>query len=175
MRLSHAGRTTVVLAAICAALLGICLAIIDDSAAPVDEQPTTSLAAQGLQAVNAMPASLPALQSYSAIWLKPLFSPSRSPDPTLTGHAVNSSGLTLTGVVITANLRVAFFKRPDNTVVIGKENQSLPDGWKVTHINPRSVQTERGVEQRTLALPLPASAAPLRSADPSFDQKIAPQ
>lgn len=175
MKLSRAGGSTVALAVVCAALLGICLEIIDDSTAPLDERPATSLVAQGLQPVNDMPAPLAALQSYSAIWLKPLFTPNRSPDPTSTRPAVNSSGLTLTGVVITANLRVAFFKRTDSTVVIGRENQSLPDGWKVTRINPRSVQTERGIEQLTLALPLPAAAAPLRSADPPFDLKAAPQ
>jgi general secretion pathway protein N len=171
MKRSGAGTSTCVLGVMCFALLGVLLAILDSGADPVYAPPIPAPAAQAPQTAPGTPDPPPSLQSHSAIWLKPLFSPGRSPDPTPAPQVATNSGLTLTGVVITEKWRVALFRQHGSTVIVGKEHQPLFEGWSVVRIDPRSVQLARGAEQLTVSLPPPGAPPTPRTADPP----VAPQ
>jgi len=101
------------------------------------------------------------MQTYSAIWLKPLFNPSRAPERGAT-VSVKSSGLAewvLTGTVITPTFRVALFKSSGKTLA-AHEGQTLSQDWQVSSIEPRKVTVTKGATEQTFQLPVARSQPP---------------
>jgi general secretion pathway protein N len=107
------------------------------------------------------------LQSLSATWQTPLFSTDRSPDRS-TGQArvSNLAGLSLTGVMIDGELRVALLKRTDGPPLKIHQGQALPNGWVLDSLTPMQARFSSDGRTQTLSLraprlPPPSSAPPI--------------
>ncbi|HEX8595804.1 MAG TPA: hypothetical protein VF682_21390 [Pseudomonas sp.] len=105
------------------------------------------------------------LQSLSATWQAPLFSTDRSPDrSTAQAQVSNLSGLTLTGIMIDGDLRVALIKRIDGPPLKIHQGQSLPNGWTLEKLSP--MQADFSSDGRTQSLFLRALRLPPPSTTP---------
>ncbi len=128
-------------------------------------EPAPSASASASAKVLAAPQA--SLDSLAGTWQAPLFSTDRSPDRAIGQAAVSSlSSLTLTGIVLDGDLRVALLKRADGPPLKVHQNQTLPNGWRLEHLTPRDarfVQDGRSqtLSLRALRLPPPSSTAPI--------------
>lgn len=105
------------------------------------------------------------LQSLSATWQAPLFSTDRTPDRSAEkAQASNLAGLTLTGILIDGELRVAMIKRADGPPLKVHQGQALPNGWKLEKLS--AMQAEFSSEGRTQTLSLRALRLPPPSNTP---------
>jgi general secretion pathway protein N len=105
------------------------------------------------------------LQSLSTTWQAPLFSTDRSPDrSTQQAQASNLAGLTLTGVMIDGDLRVALIKRADGPPLKIHQGQALPNGWTLDKLTP--LQADFSSDGRTQSLSLRAPRLPPPSNTP---------
>ena len=107
------------------------------------------------------------LDSLAGTWQAPLFSPDRSPDRAVGQGAVSSlSSLTLTGIVLDGDLRVALLKRADGPPLKVHQDQTLPNGWRLEHLTPRDARfvldgRSQTLSLRALRLPPPSSTPPI--------------
>ncbi|WPO00201.1 hypothetical protein [Pseudomonas sp. MUP55] len=107
------------------------------------------------------------LDSLAATWKTPLFSPDRSPDHAVVqAQAASLSGLTLTGVLINGELRVALLKRSDGPPLNLHQGQSLPNGWKLDSLTATHAEfSSQGRSQRLALyaprLPPPSTTPPI--------------
>jgi len=112
-------------------------------------------------------AATPSLQSLANTWQRPLFSPDRSPDhATAKTAAATLVGLTLTGVLIQGDLRVAWFKPNDGPALTLHQGQSLPNGWRLENLTSVHADfTFQGHRQRIERveprLPPPSTTPPI--------------
>ncbi|MGZ9707097.1 hypothetical protein ACXX81_13885 [Pseudomonas sp. GNP013] len=107
------------------------------------------------------------LDSLAGTWQAPLFSPDRSPDRAV-GQAETSSlsSLTLTGIVLDGDLRVALLKRADGPALKVRQGQTLPNGWVLEHLDARTARfvldgRTQTLSLRALRLPPPSSTPPI--------------
>lgn len=105
------------------------------------------------------------LQSLAQTWQAPLFSTDRTADRSV-GKAQASSlaGLTLTGIMIDGELRVALIKRTDGPPLKIHQGDALPNGWKLEKLT--AMQAEFSSEGRTQTLSLRSLRLPPPSQTP---------
>jgi general secretion pathway protein N len=107
------------------------------------------------------------LQSLSGTWQAPLFSTDRSADrSTQQAQVSNLAGLTLTGVMIDGDLRVALIKRADGPPLKVHQGQALPNGWKLEALSPTQADFSsdgrtQSLNLRALRLPPPSNTPPI--------------
>lgn len=150
-----------------AAALGLGIAII---ACGVGSCPEWLPAQARLNPAEGLAKSLVAptvtLQNLAISWQTPLFSTDRSPDPS-TAHIVsNLTGVTLTGVLINVDLRIAMLKRADGSTLDVHQGQTLPNGWTLQTLTPtHATFSSQGRTQRlslhALRLPPPSLTPPI--------------
>ncbi|MEE8534687.1 MAG: hypothetical protein V3S45_01505 [Kiloniellales bacterium] len=108
--------------------------------------------------------SMPPIDTFDAILLRPIFSPTRSP-PSEAGPAEEVVGgdlsFALKGIIIGSNERVALFRPNDGTKIVRVSQGSRLAGWTVVAIEPNQVTLERG-EARKVMEPSFDSPAPKR-------------
>jgi len=105
------------------------------------------------------------LESLAQTWQAPLFSTDRTPDRSVgKAQASNLAGLTLTGIMIDGELRVALIKRSDGPPLKIHQGQALPNGWTLETLTPN--QAEFSSEGRTQTLSLRALRLPPPSQTP---------
>ncbi|HEX5326074.1 MAG TPA: hypothetical protein VFW75_05360 [Acetobacteraceae bacterium] len=93
------------------------------------------------------------LEQYSVVWERPLFSPSRTPEPAATGESGSSGDLQLTGVIILPGLKMAILhdKRTgkDYRAIAGQPSRGSP---VLVELHPRSAVVESGGSRLQLRL-----------------------
>lgn len=107
----------------------------------------------------ALPQSSPITQ-FVEVWQRPLFMSDRKPVAVADGDdsASNIGDLELTGIIMTAGLRIALLhdKGKDVTVRV-KEGSPLSDGhWTLATLKPRSAVFDNGGDHRELTLKVAA-------------------
>jgi general secretion pathway protein N len=148
-----------------AAALGLVIAGIvsgvADSPDWLPEAAPRSLAEQ----TKAQAAPSATLQSLAQTWQAPLFSTDRSPDRSVgKAQAANLAGLTLTGIMLDGELRVALIKRADGPPLKIHQGDALPNGWKLEKLT--AMQADFSSEGRTQTLSLRALRLPPPSQTP---------
>ncbi|WMD20208.1 hypothetical protein RAS12_26965 [Achromobacter seleniivolatilans] len=105
------------------------------------------------------------LQTYSAIWERPLFSEQRKPDfQSAAPTDVPPPGvddLTLTGVILAPPMRRAWLKQRGGQILSLKEGDLLPNGWSLIRIEDRKIEISYGAHRHILtisSLRLPTSS-----------------
>lgn len=98
----------------------------------------------------------PSLESFAATWEAPLFSTDRSPDrATRQVQVTNLAGLTLTGVMIDGDLRVALIKRADGPPLKIHQGQALPNGWTLDSLTATQARFTSDGRVQLLSLQVP--------------------
>jgi general secretion pathway protein N len=152
----------IALAIVLALLIALIASGTADSPDWLPEGTPRNLADRGDKTHAAPKASL---QSLSATWQSPLFSTDRTPDrSTAKAQATNLAGLTLTGVMIDGDLRVALIKRADGPPLKIHQGQALPNGWTLEKLTP--TQADFSSDGRTQTLSLRALRLPPPSQTP---------
>lgn len=149
-----------------AAVLSLTIAgIVSGIADSPDWLPEQAPRAQDNRAAKAHAAPSATLQSLAPTWQAPLFSTDRTADRSV-GKAQASSlaGLTLTGIMIDGDLRVAMIKRADGPPLKVHQGESLPNGWTLEKLTP--LQAEFSSDGRTQSLALRALRLPPPSTTP---------
>ena len=82
------------------------------------------------------------------------------------GTVSSLSSLTLTGIVLDGDLRVALLKRADGPPLKVHQDQTLPNGWRLEHLTPRDARfvldgRSQTLSLRALRLPPPSSTPPI--------------
>ncbi|EKT4464719.1 general secretion pathway protein GspN [Pseudomonas putida] len=97
-------------------------------------------------------------------WAHPLFAPDRQPDLSVPGEQVPVlSGLTLTGVVLSAGAKLAYLRegaQPAHKVELGA---TLGSGWTLSHLTATTATFTRNAQTYTLSLPVPRLPAPSKA------------
>ncbi|KTC21577.1 general secretion pathway protein GspN [Pseudomonas marginalis ICMP 9505] len=107
------------------------------------------------------------LESLAGTWQAPLFSPNRSPDRAVNQTEVSSlSSLSLTGIVLDGDVRVAMLKRADGPPLKVHQGQALPNGWLLENLTPRNARfvldgRTQTLSLTTLRLPPPSTTPPI--------------
>ncbi|MGK9418329.1 hypothetical protein ACSSUR_19570 [Pseudomonas cedrina] len=115
------------------------------------------------------------LESLAGTWQTPLFSPDRSPDRTVGQASASSlSSLTLTGIVLDGDLRVALLKRADGPPLKVHQNQTLPNGWRLEQLTPREARFVLDGRTQTLSLRAPRLPAPSTNPPITLPHESAP-
>ncbi len=152
------------LAGLLTLIIAATLGGLADSPDWLPEQPPRSPQDAGGKAHVAPSASL---QSLSGTWQAPLFSTDRSADrSTAQAQVSNLAGMSLTGVMIDGDLRVALLKRADGPPLKVHQGQALPNGWKLEKLTPTQADfTSQGRTQslnlRAPRLPPPSNTPPI--------------
>jgi general secretion pathway protein N len=151
-----------------AIVLGLLIALIlSGTADSPDWLPETAPRQVGEDSAKAQSAPGTTLQSLSATWQAPLFSTDRTPDrSTAKSQASNLAGLTLTGIMIDGDLRVALIKRADGPPLKIHQGQALPNGWTLEKLTPTQADFSsdgrtQTLSLRALRLPPPSSIPPV--------------
>lgn len=152
------GRATALLAAICAVLAAV--VVVEAYTSPdMPTPPVTAPAAAEGEAVD-LPGQVYEAKppdSYAEIAARPVFSPSRRPQPADARNAGSGSksghdNLMLAGVIMGANKRLAMIEtKKTPSVVVVREGQ-IVEGWTVETIQPEKVVISQGVEAFELLL-----------------------
>jgi general secretion pathway protein N len=125
----------------------------DDPAAPEALPPLRAAA---------MPPTSP-LNRYAEVWQRPLFMADRKPAAVADtdDSSSNIGDLELTGIIMTADLRMALLRdRGKETTVRVKEGSALADGhWTLASLTPRSAIFDNGGQRRELTLKVAAPEA----------------
>jgi general secretion pathway protein N len=107
------------------------------------------------------------LDSLSNTWKTPLFSTDRAPDAAVRqagAQATSLAGLTLTGVVIDGDTRIALLKQSGGKGLKVRQGDRLPNGWTLEQLDP--AQARFGLDGRSEMLRLPAPRLPAPSTTP---------
>ncbi len=129
--------------------------------------PAPALDARADASAKILVAPTASLESLAGTWQAPLFSPDRSPDRAVGTAAVSSlSSLTLTGIVLDGDLRVALLKRADGPPLKVRQDQTLPNGWRLEQLTPREARfvldgRTQTLSLRALRLPAPSTTPPI--------------
>jgi general secretion pathway protein N len=109
-----------------------------------------------------MPPTSP-LNRYAEVWQRPLFMADRKPAAVADtdDSSSNIGDLELTGIIMTADLRMALLRdRGKDTTVRVKEGSALADGhWSLASLTPRSAVFDNGGQRRELTLKVAAPEA----------------
>lgn len=115
------------------------------------------------------PPSVPPLDQYAGVWQRPLFSPTRSPEPVAGSGGAASSDLELTGVILLPDLKLAIVhdkaNNKDYRVTLGQPSR---DGPALIELHPRSAVIDASGSRVTLQLvpgPSPGDDRPPQAAD----------
>lgn len=108
---------------------------------------------------NSVLVSAQPLETYSETWTRPLFNPTRQPDPGKTVPVENAiapplDGLKLTGVVFSHGLKIALLKDADGRSFNVREGQALPNGWIIETIESRKIHLVYEQIRQSLAIPV---------------------
>ncbi|WP_458070405.1 hypothetical protein [Rhodanobacter sp. BL-MT-08] len=101
-----------------------------------------------------LPTPLP-LESFALVWQKPLFSPDRKPIARVADGGTSLGDLSLTGIILTADLHMALLhdKNGDRQIRL-REGEALPDGSvKLVEVRPRSALFDASGGRTELKLP----------------------
>ncbi|OPA87887.1 general secretion pathway protein GspN [Pseudomonas fluorescens] len=156
-----------VLLGVSAALGVLMLGILSNIGDAPQWLPEPEPAAHANAAAKVLTAPDVTLDSLAGTWQTPLFSGDRSPDRTVGQAAVSSlSSLTLTGIVLDGDLRVALLKRADGPPLKVHQNQTLPNGWRLEHLTQRDARfvldgRSQTLSLRALRLPPPSTTPPI--------------
>lgn len=158
------------------ALLGLLMVGILSSIGDAPQWlPTPDSDARANTSANTLVAPSATLESLAGTWQAPLFSPDRSPDRAVGQAAVSSlSSLTLTGIVLEGNLRVALLKRSDGLPLKVHQDQTLPNGWRLEQLTPREARFVLDGRTQTLSLRAPRLPAPSTTPPITLPHESAP-
>lgn len=115
----------------------------------------------------AMPTPSP-LAQFAEVWQRPLFMADRKPVVDAGGddESSNIGDLELTGIIMTADLRMALLRdKGKNTTVRVKEGASLEGHWTLASLTPRTAVFDNAGQRRELALKV-AAPEPLAGQKP---------
>ena len=101
-----------------------------------------------------LPATRP-LESFALVWQKPLFSPDRKPIARVADGGTSLGDLSLTGIILTSDLRMALLhdKSGDREIRL-REGEATPDGSvKLVEVRPRSALFDASGGRTELKLP----------------------
>lgn len=102
---------------------------------------------------NLPPPTVPPLEQYAGVWQRPLFSPTRSPEPAAGGDGAASSDLELTGVILLPELKMAIVhdkaSNKDYRAILGQPSR---DGPALIELHPRSAVIDASGSRVTLQL-----------------------
>lgn len=147
-------RANLMPAILVCALLLICISLWGHRAGSITWPEISSPPEQEATVSAAVPATALPLTDYAATWERPLFNPSRQPDPVAASAPVAApslDGVQVTGIVLTGPTRLVLIKQGETRLKI-KEGDMLPNGWKVTLVSERQVQLTYGSKSETLWL-----------------------
>jgi general secretion pathway protein N len=150
-----------------AGVLGLVIAgIVSGVASSPDWLPDAAPRAQ-VESTKVSAAPTASLQSLAATWQTPLFSTDRSPDRAVgKTQATSLAGLTLTGILLDGELRVALIKRADGPPLKIHQGQALPNGWTLEKLTPTQADFSsdgrtQSLSLRALRLPPPSTTPPI--------------
>ena len=111
----------------------------------------------------AAPLAAQPLESFAALWQKPLFNPDRQPAPLSANGADSIGDLRLTGVILTPTLRMALLDPKDDKdaahAVRVRQGELLPDGVsRLVEVRPRSAVFDNGGTRTELQLVIGSTA-----------------
>ncbi len=168
-------------------LLGLCLVLgyrltgehglaAPDTAFPVADGPS-----QAVSVATAAPYAIPPLAELSETVGRPLFSPTRRPPepettlPEETPVQATSGELTLVGVVIAGENRIALVRQRNDSKLLRVVTAQIIAGWSVEEILPTSAILRRGDVRETLVLEdkIVGKPRPARKANSSGNLKPA--
>lgn len=117
--------------------------------------------------VASLPTPLP-LQDFAVVWQKPLFSPDRKPVADVADGGTSLGDLTLTGIILTPNLRMALLRDKNGERQVRlREGEALPDGSvKLVEVRPRSALFDAAGGRTELKLPAGAAFDDAKGAVP---------
>jgi general secretion pathway protein N len=99
------------------------------------------------------PSAVPPLEQYADVWQRPLFSPTRAPEPVAGGDGAASSDLELTGVIMLPDLKLAILhdktQNKDYRAVLGRPSRDAP---ALIELHPRSAVVDASGTRLTLQL-----------------------
>lgn len=115
------------------------------------------------------------LQSLSPTWQAPLFSTDRTADRVMAQAQVSSlAGLTLSGILIEGELRVALIKRSDGPPLKIRQGQVLPSGWTLQKLTPMQAEFSFDGRLQTLQLHAPRLPPPSNTPPISLPRESTP-
>lgn len=99
------------------------------------------------------PPTVPPLEQYADVWQRPLFSPTRAPEPAAGGDGTASSDLELTGVIMLPDLKLAILhdktQNKDYRAILGRPSRDAP---ALIELHPRSAVVDASGTRLTLQL-----------------------
>jgi general secretion pathway protein N len=99
------------------------------------------------------PSAVPPLEQYADVWQRPLFSPTRAPEPVAGGDGAASSDLELTGVIMLPDLKLAILhdktQNKDYRAILGRPSRDAP---ALIELHPRSAVVDASGTRLTLQL-----------------------
>ncbi|TAN04465.1 MAG: general secretion pathway protein GspN [Rhodanobacteraceae bacterium] len=97
--------------------------------------------------------TVPPLEQFAEVWQRPLFSPTRTPEPVAGGEGAASGDLELTGVIMLPNLKMAILHdkttHKDYRVIEGRPSR---EGPTLVELHPRSAVVESSGSRLQLQL-----------------------
>ncbi|NWC95869.1 MULTISPECIES: general secretion pathway protein GspN [unclassified Pseudomonas] len=137
------------------------------------EEPASTVRANASAKDRVAPSAT--LDSLAGTWQAPLFSPDRRPDAAVGQAEISSlSSLTLSGVLLGSDLRVALLKRADGPPLNVHQGQTLPNGWRLEHLTPLHARFVRDGRTQTLSLSVPRLPPPSTTPPISLPHEPAP-
>ena len=107
------------------------------------------------------PLALPPLQQYEEIVARPIFAETRRPDAALSAAAPQAdSPFSLTGVVVTAEVRQVWLARKGRQEVVKVTAGQSIDGWEIDAIERERVRLRKGGQTMVLVLERPMAGRP---------------
>lgn len=104
------------------------------------------------------PPTVPPLERYADVWQRPLFSPTRAPEPAAGSDGAASSDLELTGVIMLPGLKLAILhdktQNKDYRAILGRPSRDAP---ALIELHPRSAVVDASGTRLTLQLILGAA------------------
>lgn len=117
---------------------------------------------------NLPPPAVPPLEHFAEVWERPLFSPTRTPEPAAGSDNSASSDLVLTGVILLPHLKMAILhdkaQNKDYRVIEGRPSRGAP---ALVELHPRSAVVEASGSRLQLQLIPGPSPEPGTSPQPS--------
>ncbi len=155
MNAANQRRLTPVLAALAVALGAGVLLLWSGVGSGVHWTPPHALVALPVAtSPNALPRAIP-LQQFALVWQKPLFSPDRKPVAHAADGGSSLGDLSLTGIILTANLHMALLHdRNGDKQVRLQVGEALPDGSvTLVEVRARSALFDSPAGRTELKLP----------------------
>jgi general secretion pathway protein N len=160
-------KSEIVLLGVAAALSLLIAGIASGVASSPDWLPDAAPRSLAENSAKVSAAPTASLQSLAATWQTPLFSTDRSPDRAVgKAQATSLAGLTLTGILLDGELRVALIKRAGGPPLKIHQGQALPNGWTLEKLTPTQADFSsdgrtQSLSLRALRLPPPSTTPPI--------------